>query len=200
MFNQIGPMARPISLLGVITLAAASTLAAATPALAQEPNFAGRNVTDDHRLRRRRRLRPVGPRRRPPYRQASAGQAECGAAEHARRRQLQRRQSHLQRGAEGRHRDGHHRARCAARTAQRHGGRAIRSAEADLARHPDHRDQCLLHAQPRAGPDVRRSAQARGDHRQHRRRHRHLFVSARRSTGCLAPSSSWSPVSRRRRT
>jgi tripartite-type tricarboxylate transporter receptor subunit TctC len=49
MFSQLEPSARPIGLLGVVTLAAVSTLvsilAAATPALAQEPNFAGRNVT-----------------------------------------------------------------------------------------------------------------------------------------------------------
>src|SRR5262245_64564587 len=43
MFNQFRPLVRSTGLLGVITLAAAATLAA--PALAQEPNFAGRNVT-----------------------------------------------------------------------------------------------------------------------------------------------------------
>ncbi|HZO48087.1 MAG TPA: hypothetical protein VFB68_19480 [Xanthobacteraceae bacterium] len=45
MFSQLRPLVRPIGLLGGITLAAASTLATSSPALAQEPNFAGRNVT-----------------------------------------------------------------------------------------------------------------------------------------------------------
>jgi tripartite-type tricarboxylate transporter receptor subunit TctC len=43
MFNQAKRFARPISAAGAILSAAA--LAAASPALAQEPNFAGRNVT-----------------------------------------------------------------------------------------------------------------------------------------------------------
>lgn len=44
MFNQLRPFVRPIGVLGAFALAAASP-AVVSPAFAQEPNFAGRNVT-----------------------------------------------------------------------------------------------------------------------------------------------------------
>jgi hypothetical protein len=95
------------------------------------------------RLRHGWRVRPVGPRRGAPYRQAPTGQSDRHAAKHGRGGQLSRRELHLQRGAQRRNLD---RIDLIGRTPgppHRHAGRAVRCDETVMAGNAGHRNECV---------------------------------------------------------